>query len=550
MTLGVSQVAAWAERRAGALHVPRAALLIAAAAVAFTLIWGLPFLLSPLSTDETYFALGARTILTGDQLYEDLWDIKPPLIYALYALPIGVAGEHVEAIRAFNLLNAALVTGAVSLATWRYFGQRAAFFATGLYAFSYFPLAGFDGLGEPESFMAAPAVLAFALYRTREDDANAPPLAFVSGLLLGVAVAIKFPAFLLVFGLPLAELIMRTWSGWSVGGALKRLTLAGLGFLLVQAAWIGYLVGIDAWSAFVDIQRNYTIDYNQFRWSGDVWYPRSVLSDTSWWLVNALYLTVPAWAALFFAFVRGPRPAVYLFASLTMLGIMSVWWQGKMFHYHWLIVVPFLAILAGYACDSLLDLLRPLGKQTLYSASALLLGAFLIAGWGPLLRTYDLYDLLVQRVDGRLTQSQLEDRYYIEFTLNRQLVAHVHENSAQSDSLYVWGFWTAPYWLADRQLPTRFVTNSGLRADWAPEPWRQELMSDLTRSPPRFIAVAAGDNMPWLTGTPWSSDQDFCEGFPELRGFVEGQYKPVLNNGLFTLYDREAEEAQAAGRCG
>jgi hypothetical protein len=101
MTLGVSQVAAWVERRAGALHVSRAALLIVAAAVAFTLIWGLPFLLSPLSTDETYFALGALTILTGDQLYEDLWDIKPPLIYALYALPIGVAGEHVEAIAHF-----------------------------------------------------------------------------------------------------------------------------------------------------------------------------------------------------------------------------------------------------------------------------------------------------------------------------------------------------------------------------------------------------------------------------------------------------------------
>jgi hypothetical protein len=489
-------------------------------------------------------------MLAGDQLYEDFWDIKPPLIYALYALPIGVAGEHVEAIRAFHLLNVMLATGAVSAATWRFFGQRAALFATGFYAFSYFPLAGYDGLGEPESLMAWPAVLAFALYRTRDDDANALPLAFVSGLLLGFAVAIKFPAFLLVFGLPIAELIMRTGVGWSLGGAIKRLMLAALAFLLVQAAWAGYLLSIEAWSAFVDIQRNYTLDYNQFRWSSGVWYPRAVLNETSWWLVTALYLTVPAWAALFFAHAREQRPAVYFFAFIAMLGVLSVWWQGKMFHYHWLIVVPFLAILAGYACDSLLQLLRPLGKQALYSASALLLGAFLMAAWAPLMSIYDLNELLAKRLDGQLTQSQLEERYNFNLTQNRELVAHVRDTGAPSDRLYVWGFWPAPYWLADRELATRFVTNSGLRAAWAPQAWRDELIDDLTRSPPRFIAVAAGDNMPWLTGTPWTSDQDFCVGFPELRGFVEGQYKPVLNNGLFTLYDREAEEAQAAGRCG
>jgi hypothetical protein len=144
----------------------------------------------------------------------------------------------------------------------------------------------------------------------------------------------------------------------------------------------------------------------------------------------------------------------------------------------------------------LLQLLRPLGKQTLYSACALLLGAFLVAAWGPLLRTFDLYDLLAKRLDGQLTQVQVDQRHYIEVIPIRQLVAHVRDNGTPSDQLYVWGFWPGPYWLADRQLSTRFVTNSGLRAAWAPHAWREELMNELTRSPPRFIAVAADDNMP------------------------------------------------------
>jgi len=37
------------------------------------LAWGLPTIVVPLATDQVTYALGARTILDGDQLYRDLW---------------------------------------------------------------------------------------------------------------------------------------------------------------------------------------------------------------------------------------------------------------------------------------------------------------------------------------------------------------------------------------------------------------------------------------------------------------------------------------------
>jgi hypothetical protein len=75
------------------------------------------------------------------------------------------------------------------------------------------------------------------------------------------------------------------------------------------------------------------------------------------------------------------------------------------------------------------------------------------------------------------------------------------------------------------------------------------LLDDLEAKQPRFVAIAAGDFQPWLTGTEESSDQFFCNRFPEFKSFVSESYQPVLNNGLFVLYDREAPEGTAFPRC-
>ena len=49
-----------------------------------------------------------------------------------------------------------------------------------------------------------------------------------------------------------------------------------------------------------------------------------------------------------------------------LLALLTVWWQGKYFDYHWLIVVPFLAPLAGYAFDEAINLTRSLARWDAY----------------------------------------------------------------------------------------------------------------------------------------------------------------------------------------
>src|SRR3990172_3222132 len=160
-------------------------LLLTLAGIGFLLLWGLPTIIIPLATDQVLFALGARTILDGGQLYQDFWEIKPPLVFFLYTITFAIAGEHMEAIRVLDLINTALAMGAVFLLSRRLFNERAAVFAAGFYGFTYLTWARFDGLAETESFMAVPLALAFFLYRPEDGRRDAWPRALAAGPLPG-----------------------------------------------------------------------------------------------------------------------------------------------------------------------------------------------------------------------------------------------------------------------------------------------------------------------------------------------------------------------------
>lgn len=63
--------------------------------------------------DESTFILMAQSLVEGNLPYTELWDLKPPLLFALFAIPISLFGKSMVAIR---LLGVITVFG-VALAT-------------------------------------------------------------------------------------------------------------------------------------------------------------------------------------------------------------------------------------------------------------------------------------------------------------------------------------------------------------------------------------------------------------------------------------------------
>ena len=514
-------------------------LTLSLAGIAFVIIFGLPTLIIPLATDQVLYALGARTILDGGQLYRDFWEIKPPLVFLIYTIPLAAAGDHMEAVRGLDLANTALTMAAVFFLSRRFFGERAAVLAAVFYAFTYLTWEGFESLAEAESFMAAPLAFAFFLYRPEDDSRGVTARAVASGALLGAVFGLKATGLLFVFGLPAAELLLRRDGSWTPRGALRRLLLAALGFLVVQAALVGYLALGGVLDEFIDIQRHYTAPYNAFRYAPDGSHARFLLQAISDWIEMTPYLVVPAAVAIFFAFYRPLRaPGVYLIAWLALLAVLGIWWQGKMFRYHWLIMFPLLAPLAGYAVDEVLALFSRLRCRQAWLASTLLAGGITVLAFQPLLNTYDNYRTFVSYADGSLSRREVEARYNFLLPANHELADYVSAHGDQDDRLFIWGLWPFPYYWLDLPLVSRFVGNHGLRATWAPESWRRELIDDLEEASPRFFAVALGDRQPWLVGTSQTSDEHLRDSFPELRRFLEEHYVPVREMQLFILYER------------
>ncbi len=502
------------------------------------LLLGLPTLIVPLYTDATVFALGARTILSGGFPYRDLWDVKPPGIYFVYALAFIPFGQHMVSVRIFDLANTALAMGAIYLLGRRLFGERAGVFAGCLYGATYLTRAGFDGLGQTESFLALPVVVAVLLYRP-DSRHNANAAAFLSGVLLGLAFSIKFSAAFYVLALPAIE-VMFGEERRRFAPALKRLSIAAGGFLAVPAVFAVYLAAGGALGDFIDIQRLHVAPYTSLHWSppGES-YLRFAGRVTHEYVTDNLYLVVPAVGALFVALAGSRRRETALVAILAIASLVGVWSQGKFYPYHWLAMAFPLALLAAFAIDQIITFCGGQRFTLQRWAAYGLTGAFLVLLTPSLLSNpYEQYRHFLGFATGRVTQADNEGQWGPFFRLDREVLDYVRANGGGDRSLFIWGNWPVIYWWADQPLVSRFVYDTGLSADWAPAVWRDELVAGLEANPPHFIAVAASSPQPWLTGTSKTSVESL-DDYGGLKEILTTNYEPKWANDLFRIYERK-----------
>jgi len=502
------------------------------------LLLGLPTLIVPLYTDATVFALGARTILSGGFPYRDLWDVKSPGIYFVYALAFIPLGQHIVSVRILDLANTALAMGAIYLLGRRLFGERAGIFAGCLYGIAYLTHAGFDGLGQTESFLALPVVASILLYRpTSRPRANAG--VFLSGVLLGLAFSIKFSAAFYLLALPAIE-VMFGEEPRRLAPAARRLSIAAGGFLTVLAVFAVYLAAGGALGDFIDIQRLHVAPYTSLHWSppGES-YLHFAGRVTHEYVTDNLYLVVPAVGALFVALAGSRRRETALVALLAIASLIGVWSQGKFYLYHWLAMTFPLAFLAGFAIDQIITFCGgqrfTLQRWTAYG----LAGAFIVLLTPSLLSNpYEQYRHFLGYATGRVTQADNEGQWGPFFSLDREVLDYVRANGGGDTSLCIWGNWPVIYWWADQPLVSRFVYDTGLSADWAPSRWRDELATDLKADPPHFVAVAGGDRQPWLRGNSKTADE-LLGDYPGLQGLLAQRYQQAWANDLFRVYERK-----------
>ena len=213
--------------------------------------------------DEAGYALFARYWLEGLVPYRDVWDVKPPGLFALYALAQAPGSEPLAAIWILPTLAVCALALAFCAIGREWFGDvRVGALASVL--FCLYSLVG-DGLKGPAVLLAAPFI-AWGLLLARRTGMAAAALGGVS---LGCGVCIlQSSAFEAAFGFLLVAFSAQA----SLAGRLRRAGALALGGFAPAAAfallfhWQGALR--DLWEGAVMVALLRSTDHGVGFWDG------------------------------------------------------------------------------------------------------------------------------------------------------------------------------------------------------------------------------------------------------------------------------------------
>lgn len=502
-------------------------------ALVLVLLLAAPILTYPLGRDQGMYANIGRSILQGGTPFIDMWDIKPPPIYYLYAGALRTFGFTQWAPRTLDL--ALIPLGMVGLYAVgaclqsRSLGLWAAFF----YGIFYFR-EDFPSLSQNDSLVTVPMIFAAlaAVLSAQSNRASRRAMlaALVTGLLCGLILWFKHYFAFFVLGLIFWQVVQRRALPWKealafcLGGLLSGgsllLYFAGQGMLaemwiIAQGTAAYNAQGYDA-AAFVRNMGSYWV----FRWQ--TWHLLLILV-LLWLPTHWVRSGDPKWLHNRWAFVW-----LWLLTTLAFALI-----QAKGFDTHWIPMLPALALLAGGTVQRWVDLLGHRGWAVAFSAGLVMVVSFIGAQptWG---RSFEYIRGEVTRRD-HFAQFQANDLKPVE---SLQVSEYLHARITPGDTLFVWGFRPEVTFMAGLRPATRYQAHFPLVAAWYPDDWRQQNVDILWAAMPPAVLVLEADYMPWVTDRDEDS-HELLQEYTELNNWLIANYTRTDEIGDFIIWTRQ-----------
>lgn len=462
----------------------RKAILATAALVLLMLIVFLPAspALRPLPTrDSGVFLYIGEAMLRGERLYADVWDHKPPVIYAVNALGVLLTGQSMWGVW---LIEAAFLGGAVIfsvLALRRAFGLAPAIFAT----FAW--IAAFSLMIAGNQLEEYGLLFQFAaLYFAFRSDEHPVRDGFLAGLALGLLALVR-PNLVGVgvgIGAYLAARALFDGGTFHARARLIALVVGGALVLLVTAA-LFVLGGTfnDFWEA--------AFGYNFLYGSSTLQDKFSALSYGLEYLAESglPLLAIAAWLATLGGlalrrvrfFDLHPLVAVALIAFPLELLLASL--SGRRYEHYYVVWLPVFAALAAVVARLFMHASEAAEGKAI-PARIWLAGLALAVVVTPGVK-------FAQEVDRLLPVP--------ESTGMDRLVAFLHENTTEADSVLVWGAMPSVNFFSERRAPSRFIYQAPLYMPGFQSVERYQAFVDELRADPPLIVF---DTSPTDRGIP------------------------------------------------
>ena len=494
-----------------------------------------PMLVYPFGSDHGSFATTADVLRRGGTLYREVWEIKPPGIYYLFAAAFATFGRSMSAVRLLDLLWTLAAAGVLALVGWRLLSWWAG--VIGAFCFLTFYALGFDywHTAQCDGFTSLPLALA-ALVVLIAEERRSKSLALSAGALVGLGMLLKFT----VAGfLALPLLAVLTARGEPHKSRTPRALCYLLGCALPLALTALLLARAGTLHDMLQVVITWNSEYGRIRVGGA---PVKVLR----FLLGGEFLVLQLIGALSIAGVvslildRRSRPLWWFLPTWALMMILGIAAQGKYFAYHWLPLVPPVGLLAGqgllFARDRFSQPFSGLGRKAITAACAVTLLALVgTAYWAH-------FQGSLRYLLGSTTREQYLAEFvnpggYFSFPADLAVAEYVTGHSDPTDHIFIWGLEPLVYFLADRPPASRFIHDALLLSPWSPESWRSLAMDDLRRTRPKFILVVHNDAQPWATG--WGGDSfSYLGNYPALRDLIVGQYHAVGRLEDFDIWER------------
>lgn len=516
--------------------------------VAVTLL-AIPTLAYPFGPDQAIFATIGRAINQGGFPYVDAWDQKPPGIYLLYAAAAWLPGSLMGRVRLFDLLWSLATVIAIYAVARRFWSVRAATFASLLYGAVYFTGQGWWYLAQPDGWTGLPLLLALLLYLGGHNGRWEWLRCLTAGVLIGLAVQLRFTAAPIVPALALVETLQDRGPWWPW---LRRMLWMGAGLLASQAALVAYLAAGNAFIPFVEATR-FAAGYTRLGWP---FAPRhrtlshflNHVRGAGLLFVQAeIALTLPALAGIFRAFTAERNRRAQQVAVMALVAYAGIFAQQKFFWYHWQILLPFVALLAGWVWDSMFHWLEGRlgpGWRT-GAAKAALVTAALLATPSLTEYGYHQWNNMLHRDDGVLSRTRYFNAFggYSEGTYSYladvQVAEYLRERTAPGDTIYVFGYDPLIYLLSGRESASRFIYTLPLMSSWAPPRWHDEFYAELDARRPVYILTQRNEGAAlWITGQEKDTEYWAWKLTP-MAARLEREYEFETEIEDFSLYRRK-----------
>jgi Dolichyl-phosphate-mannose-protein mannosyltransferase len=514
---------------------------------------GAPTVLFPLGPDQAIFAYIAHRISLGGFPYVAAWDQKPPAIYLLYVLAIHFPGPFMRNIRMFDLVMLALTMSALYLLAQLLWSRAVAFGAALLYGSAYVTEYGYWHMAQPDGYTGLPLCLAAWLYYRYLRMRPIWPYV-VAGLLTGFAFQLRFFSALIGLVLLYIEWNFAAESGEtpkaSVQAALRRLMAFTAGFVLMQALFAIYLLIGHALGEYLMTEFAFASKYA--RLGGDYSpdgltlrnFQYAARSATVQFVSEHLLIFFPAAIALAASFRRCGDKHVREIALMALTAYAGVLIQAKFFWYHWLAVLPWVALLGGQGLAiSARSLLENRPRAVGYFAITVAFAALVLLTpemtEGAINQWHGLGDFFA----GGVRRHAYLDTFgpynggTFSFLADAEVADYVKARTQPGETIYNYGYAPLVYLLSGRESPTRFFYVFPVISTWTPPAWRADWVRDMNDGLPRYILIQANEGAPWITGLHEDTGR-YAAHDADLQALLQAHYSLETTIEHFAIYHR------------